>query len=528
MNYLQLKELEKSEKLQHELLKKCKININEKSLEILRKEIEELKKKIEKESCETRSMKKPHSYQSKIAKHILEQRGLIVFHTVGSGKTLTSILCSQCYLDKFPNNKVIVITPSGLKDNFIKEMKTAYGNIIKEDKYEFYSYEKFTRENKKMEKIKCQNSLIIIDEAHNLRTSFDGKKGIRNGIITECAEKAHRVLLLSGTPIYNNYKDIVSLYNMIRPIGEKKWTEKTFKIEFLKCKISYYSPDILTDPNFPKKRIHDIYIDMSPSYLIKYDKMIDYIQGNASKTIDSYDPLKLQAFYNKIRRAANELDSVDGSKIRYIYNEIIKNDKKKIIVYSNFLASGNKILEELLKANNIPYGYIEGDKSLKDRTKLVQLYNENKIRVLLLSKAGGEGLDLKETNSVYILEPSWNQSNEDQVIGRAVRFKSHKDSNTVVDIYHLYHIKPTDRTYFRKITDYIRDKTKTKIDNPLDPYDNSIDLFMKVLLEKKQENLNDFIEQIKNLTIEKNNCNPKKNLDLMIKDIINLFKPTNI
>jgi len=49
-------------------------------------------------------------------------RGTIAFHGVGSGKTLNAVVCSCYYLKMYPNNKVIVISPSSLLFNFTNGM----------------------------------------------------------------------------------------------------------------------------------------------------------------------------------------------------------------------------------------------------------------------------------------------------------------------------------------------------------------------------------------------------------------------
>jgi len=56
---------------------------------------------------------------------------------------------------------------------------------------------------------------------------------------------------------------------------------------------------------------------------------------------------------------------------------------------------------------------------------MVRDYNEGRLKTLLLSPAGGEGLDLKGTKHMGILEPSWNPEKIKQAIGRAARYKSH-------------------------------------------------------------------------------------------------------
>jgi superfamily II DNA or RNA helicase len=48
------------------------------------------------------------------------------------------------------------------------------------------------------------------------------------------------------------------------------------------------------------------------------------------------------------------------------------------------------------------------------------------IKVVLISQAGSEGLDFKGIRQVHILEPYWNFSRIAQILGRAVRYCSHK------------------------------------------------------------------------------------------------------
>ena len=53
--------------------------------------------------------------------------------------------------------------------------------------------------------------------------------------------------------------------------------------------------------------------------------------------------------------------------------------------------------------------------------------NGNDVKVVLISQAGSEGLDFKFIRQVHILEPWYNLSRIEQIIGRAVRNCSHKD-----------------------------------------------------------------------------------------------------
>jgi len=53
--------------------------------------------------------------------------------------------------------------------------------------------------------------------------------------------------------------------------------------------------------------------------------------------------------------------------------------------------------------------------------------NGEKVKVILISKAGSEGLDFKNVRQVHIMEPWYNMNRIEQTIGRAVRNLSHCD-----------------------------------------------------------------------------------------------------
>jgi len=80
------------------------------------------------------------------------------------------------------------------------------------------------------------------------------------------------------------------------------------------------------------------------------------------------------------------------------------------------------------------YSMITGDPRLSPNNdyEVKGLTNEtnkegHNVKVVLISKAGSEGIDLKFIRQVHILEPWYNMNRIEQIIGRAVRNFSHKD-----------------------------------------------------------------------------------------------------
>ena len=49
------------------------------------------------------------------------------------------------------------------------------------------------------------------------------------------------------------------------------------------------------------------------------------------------------------------------------------------------------------------------------------------VKLLMITSSGAEGINLKNTRFVHIVEPYWNMVRPEQVIGRARRICSHQD-----------------------------------------------------------------------------------------------------
>jgi len=60
-----------------------------------------------------------------------------------------------------------------------------------------------------------------------------------------------------------------------------------------------------------------------------------------------------------------------------------------------------------------------------DYTKLPENKDGSRVKVILISKAGSEGLDFKHIRQIHILEPWFNMNRIEQIIGRGVRNLSH-------------------------------------------------------------------------------------------------------
>lgn len=109
------------------------------------------------------------------------------------------------------------------------------------------------------------------------------------------------------------------------------------------------------------------------------------------------------------------------------------NSGHKILLFSQF-TSMLDIISKRLDEMNISYYTLRGNTRARDRIRLVNEFNENDVKVFLISlKAGGTGLNLTGADIVIHYDPWWNSSAENQASDRAYRIGQKKN----VQIYKL-------------------------------------------------------------------------------------------
>lgn len=117
---------------------------------------------------------------------------------------------------------------------------------------------------------------------------------------------------------------------------------------------------------------------------------------------------------------------VEAPKFEALYKEILAHDEPTVL-YSNYFDTGILAFEKFLKRKGFerPYGIIEPSMKPEQVGEMVDAYNHGKIKLLMLHPDVTEGISLKGTQFLHILEPTLNSTVREQIIGRALRFQSH-------------------------------------------------------------------------------------------------------
>jgi len=290
---------------------------------------------------------------------------------------------------------------------------------------------------------------------------------------------AKKGLLLTATPFVNNLQDFVPLINILYGKEMLKSFPKVFdgkakkklksylrnKVDFVDCKDARF---------FPTEKAKFLRVPMSKKYYKEYKNQIDEDKS------DLFSNPK--TFYNGFRRAVNSLGGLYFSDKINKSVKIIK--KGKSLVYSNWLKFGIKPITKALSKNKISYEAFTGSLSKKKRQEIINRFNNDEFQVLIITKAGGEGLDLKGVRNVIVMDPPWNYATLSQIVGRAARYNSHS---------HLSPSKRSVKIYYMLLTAPDEDKyTKESISGDVVLYN----------LIRQKKNLNKTVEKLmKNISI---------------------------
>ena len=230
--------------------------------------------------------------------------------------------------------------------------------VILQDNADLTAIERKEMKLKRIRKF-FDNRLIIIDEVHNIRPTDDNKDKTKTAaLLMEVCKHANnlRLLLLSATPMYNSYKEIIWLTNILNSVDKRSAITESMVFdkngnfieentsndgiivesgqELLRRKLTGYvsyvrgenpytfpyriypnifSPENLVDiENYPKMQMNGKPIDAPlkhiPLYVTKigeyqekgYRFIMDYLRNRSSNVVDKYGQTKIMPTFENM------------------------------------------------------------------------------------------------------------------------------------------------------------------------------------------------------------------------------------
>lgn len=289
---------------------------------------------------------------------------------------------------------------------------------------------------------------IVLDESQYIKNK-DSKvfKAINE------LEGLHK-LSLSGTPIENSLSDLWAQMQFINPnlLGNFNFFQRDFirPIERLQDEDKKEQLRRLVKPYLLRRTKEEVAKDLPPlttkvfySEMSSEQKRLYEREKSAARNylLDNYEAdnpqfrFKVLQSLTKLRQLANhpklavEAYAKGSGKFEDVLEhwEIIRRGGHKVLLFSSFVQH-LELYRQTFKASGQPFAWLTGSQTSIERERAIRAFSEQpEVQPFLISiKSGGTGLNLTAADYVFILDPWWNPSTEQQAIARAHRIGQDK------------------------------------------------------------------------------------------------------
>lgn len=399
-----------------------------------------------------------YPYQKEGIEFALFRKSAIIADEMGLGKTLQAICISILKKKLFGFEKVLIISPSSLKNQWKLEIEkftdekasVVTGNMKHREKIYFHNADFFKITNyeavlRDVSVISRWNpDLIILDEAQRIK-NFETKT--HQAVLR--IPHSHS-LVITGTPLENKLEDIYSIvqfsapdlltplwafasnhFNLSRNKKNKVLGYKNLDIVHSKLKdliIRRRKEDVFD--SLPDLIENNYYLDLSMEQQEIHQGLVHSLMYYTSKKVlTPMDIKRMQQILLNMRRICDSTYLIDKNsnispklvELVSLMKDLVIEENRKVIIFTEWTGMTyliGKVLSDL-KINFIEFsGKIPVDK----RQLLIdEFQNNSECMVFLSTDAGGTGLNLQNADCVINFELPWNPAKLNQRIGRINR-----------------------------------------------------------------------------------------------------------
>ncbi|KAK5658551.1 hypothetical protein OQA88_1944 [Cercophora sp. LCS_1] len=413
------------------------------------------------------------------------ERNVILADEMGLGKTVQVVALLTSFIQDSPRIwPFLVIVPNATCANWRREIKkwapslrvVAYygGKVSQTLAYDFELFPGGSRELKAHVVIMSYDSAkdpetktkfnsikwagMVIDEAQALKNDENGLYKALKGMNVPFK------LLLTGTPLQNNKRELFNLLQFIDPKIKAAELDEQFQN--------------ITKENLPElhKMIRPYFLRRTKAGVLNFlptmaqiiiPVSMSVLQERVCKSIMERNPDLIRAILARGKLKNSERGSLSNILMQlrkalchpFVYSSAIEDrsvspDKAgrnlieasskltllevmlpklkerghRVLMFSQFLEELT-ILEDFLTLMGMRYERLDGSQSSLEKQKRIDAFNmpDSKLFAMLLStRAGGVGINLATADTVIILDPDWNPHQDIQALSRAHRIGQKK------------------------------------------------------------------------------------------------------
>lgn len=426
-----------------------------------------------------------YQYQIETARKVLRRFGgrAILADEVGLGKTIEAGLVLKEYFIRGLVSKILILTVPSLVSQWKEEMESKFDlKFVTTDDAEFNpkdttfwarhnliiaSLHTAKRENHRQVIHQLEHDLLIIDEAHHLKS----KSTLTWQFVNEI--KKRFALLLTATPVQNNLEELYNMITILKP-GQLK-TLSAFKRNFvtrgnpktpknkenlreLLAEVMVRNTRSQADIKLPKRHAKTFKIQLLPPEMAIYQHMSDFIRdeyplaGQDKASLNKFLLIMLQREIgssvlaalptlkkmsqnpnlNEVKRKrllslyqeANEVN--EGTKIKSLLKTLNSINGEKCLIFTQFLET-QKLIHQHLQQAGISTSIFNGQLSSSDKNLNIKAFQDS-TQVLISTEAGGEGKNLQFCHIMLNYDLPWNPMRIEQRIGRICRVGQTKET----------------------------------------------------------------------------------------------------
>lgn len=401
----------------------------------------------------------PHQKQAVDATDISDSA--LIIRGAGSGKTRIGIEIVKKNLKA--NGYVAWLCPAALISQSMGDFDeakipnyrfTSQDKKLEKGKVAFISYSLLKRNLDFLTSFKWD--LVVSDEFHRTRN----KGTVINEGTWHLRKKSEKFYALTATPFNNFNKEFFEILSIVVGIDVVKYLERSISFKGKKNKLLFSVHKFFMNSLFGKKVENKITTKLTlnkKNINSLLDAFIDY--ASPESYLRSIKRPKAKSQVKKIELLPQELKKyraiLKDRKIRHkeialrvlLLGEgsskiveatkqtknILNNKERKIIIFSNFVASGLGTLSKSLQKAGVKHELYAGSTSKDKRSEIKKEFLSGNLNVLLISPSGFEGLNLKGTTDCIVLDPHYNPAKTEQIISRGLRAGSDVEE---VNIFH--------------------------------------------------------------------------------------------
>lgn len=388
--------------------------------------------------------------------------GACLADDMGLGKTIQTIAFLLAHADEGPS---LVVAPASVVSNWNAELTRFAPTLTPYTLSDYFDRKPVIEQAAARDVVICTYGLVVsqaellcsrtwniicLDEAHNIKN-----RGTKTSAACMQLSANHR-LILTGTPVQNHLGELWNLFQFINPgllgtyeqfnakyiapIESGDDHERNLQLQAMVGPFMLRRTKASVVQELPDKTEITLNVELTEDEMATYE----VIRREAEQRFhEEGEQLSVNALaeITRLRRTAcsvaltNAEWTGESSKVKAFMELVtdIVDGGHSVLVFSQF-TSFLKIVGQALTDAHLPYLYLDGNLTVRQREQLVADFQKGKRPIFLISlKAGGVGLNLTAANYVIHLDPWWNPAIEQQATDRAYRIGQTK----AVTVYHL-------------------------------------------------------------------------------------------